>query len=93
MSRYVKVLMSIIITLPMIGRSTAPQVSAAQCTTPEAKSAVRTPEIAATNNKASACTCLAMRIPAHKHNVQQITTQTHSCSLLPVKTKSSVSIP
>lgn len=76
----------------MTGRSTAPQVSAAQCTTPEAKSAVRTPEIAAKNNEASACTCLAMRTPAKTHNVQQTTTQTHSCSLLPVKTKILISI-
>lgn len=75
------------ITLPIIGRSTAPHVSAAQCTKPEAKSAVRTPAIAANNREASARMCRAIRRPAHTHNVQQTTTHTHSCSLLPVETK------
>lgn len=73
------------ITFPIRGRSTAPQVSAAQCTTPEAKSAVKTPAIAANNREASARMCLAMRMPALMHKVQQITTHTNSCSLLPVK--------
>lgn len=41
-------------TLPIIGRSTAPQVSAAQWTIPEAKSAVNTPAMAASNREASA---------------------------------------
>lgn len=75
------------ITLPIRGRSTAPQVSAAQWTTPDAKSAVRTPAIAANNSEASARMCLAIRRPALTHNVQQTTTHTHSCSLLPVKQK------
>lgn len=69
----------------MRGKSTAPQVSAAQCTTPEAKSAVNTPASAASKSEASARICLAMRTPAHRHNVQQTTTHTHSCNLFPVK--------
>lgn len=65
-------------TLPIKGKSTAPQVSAAQCTKPEAKSAVNTPAIAAKNSDASALTYWAMSSPAQTVNVQQNTTHTHS---------------
>lgn len=67
-------------TLPRIGRSTEPQVSAPQCTKPDAKSAVKIPHIAAITIALTfshrKCNIINRRFTAI--NVIQIPTQIHS---------------
>lgn len=76
-------------TLPIIGNSTDPHVSAPQCTNPELKSAVIIPHKAATviEYKFSNRTCIKIKKKFTAINVMQIPTHIHSCVRLPENKK------
>lgn len=73
------------LTLPIIGNSTEPQVSAAQWTKPEPKSAVIMPQQAAQmiRLKFSNCKWYNMKRKLTTISVIQIPTQIHSCVRFP----------
>lgn len=77
------------LTFPIMGKSTEPQVSAAQCTRPDPKSAVIMPQNAATNATLilSVRKCLIIRKKSRTINAMHEYTQMISCARFPVNWK------
>lgn len=79
--------LQIYLTFPRIGSSTDPQVSAAQWTKPEPKSAVMMPHKAAIamELRFSSRNLISTKIEFTATRVMQIPTQMHSCVLFPIR--------